>query len=231
MYTLDFWPTPNGYKPLVFLIEAGLPYELHPVNIGKGDQFEPDFLLRSPNNRIPALTDRDVKGTPITVFESGAILLYLAEKTGAFIETDARGRVRMLEWLFWQMGGFGPMLGQNHHFAVYAPEPIPYAVDRYRKETRRLYGVLETRLRQSAYVASDAYGIADMAIWPWTVSHERQGVDLEDFPQIHRWSEAVAARPAVIRAYEEGRAISPPRAHPPSDEERENLYGSRQFQR
>jgi GST-like protein len=206
---LYYWTTPNGHKVTMFLEETGLPYAIVPVNIGAGDQFKPDFLAISPNNRMPAIVDRapDGGGAPISVFESGAILLYLAEKTGRFIPADVRGRVEVLQWLFWQMGGLGPMAGQNHHFSVYAPEKIPYAIDRYVKETNRLYGVLNKRLADRPFVAGD-YSIADMAAYPWIVPYERQGQKLEDFPHLKRWFEEIGARPATVRAYERGKEIN-----------------------
>ena len=209
MIDLYYWPTPNGHKISIFLEEAGLPYTIHPVNIGKGEQFAPDFLKIAPNNRIPAIVDQKPKdgGKPVPVFESGAILLYLAEKTGHFISSDLRERVATLEWLFWQVGGLGPMAGQNHHFNHYAPEKIPYAQERYIKETNRLYGVLDRRLEGRSFVAGD-YSIADMASYPWVVSHERQGQKLEDFPNLKSWFKRIKARPAVVKAYEKGAAIS-----------------------
>ncbi|MFZ1109205.1 MAG: glutathione binding-like protein [Rhodomicrobium sp.] len=209
MIDLYYWTTPNGHKVTMFLEETGLPYAIVPVNIGAGDQFKPDFLAISPNNRMPAIVDRAPEGggAPISVFESGAILLYLAEKTGRFIPADVRGRVEVLQWLFWQMGGLGPMAGQNHHFSVYAPEKIPYAIDRYVKETNRLYGVLNKRLADRPFVAGD-YSIADMAAYPWIVPYERQGQKLEDFPHLKRWFEEIGARPATVRAYERGKEIN-----------------------
>jgi GST-like protein len=202
MIHLHYWTTPNGHKITIFLEESGLPYRVVPVNISTGDQFKPDFLRISPNNRIPAIVDDDPAepGAAVSVFESGEILLYLAEKTGQFIARDLRGRVEVLQWLFWQMGGLGPMAGQNHHFSQYAPEKIPYAIDRYVKETNRLYAVLDRRLADRDFIAS-TYSIADMASYPWVVPHERQGQKLEDFPNLKRWFEAVRARPAVQRAY------------------------------
>jgi GST-like protein len=209
MIDLHYWTTPNGHKITMFLEETGLPYRITPVNIGKGDQFKPEFLAISPNNRIPAIVDEDPKdgGAPISVFESGAILLYLAEKTGKFIPSDIRGRVDVLQWLFWQMGGLGPMAGQNHHFGTYAPEKIPYAIDRYRNETNRLYGVLNKRLADSPFIARD-YSIADMAAYPWIVPYERQGQKLEDFPDLKRWFETIRERPATKRAYEKAAEIN-----------------------
>ncbi|MCH7693823.1 MAG: glutathione S-transferase N-terminal domain-containing protein [Proteobacteria bacterium] len=209
MIDLYFWTTPNGYKPMLFLEEAGVPYTIVPVDIGKGEQFEPGFLKISPNNRIPAIVDHAPAGggTPISVFESGAILLYLAEKTGRFLPADVAGRTEALQWLFWQMGGLGPMLGQNLHFSAYAPQKIPYAIDRYAKETERLYGVLDRRLADSEFVAGD-YSIADMAIYPWIVTLERKNGNLGDFPNLKRWFETIAARPATIRAYAKGKAVN-----------------------
>jgi GSH-dependent disulfide-bond oxidoreductase len=203
---LHYWPTPNGHKVTMFLEEAGLPYRLVPVNIGKGEQFKPDFLKFSPNNRMPAMIDDEPAepGEPVTVFESGAILLYLAEKTGKFLPADLRGRFDALQWLFWQMGGLGPMAGQNHHFSLYAPEKLPYAIDRYVRETNRLYGVLDKRLADRAFVAG-AYSIADMASYPWIVPYERQGQKLEDFPHLKRWFEAIRERPGTQRAYARGK--------------------------
>lgn len=202
---LYYWPTPNGWKVSIMLEELGVPYTLRLVNIGAGDQFRPDFLAISPNNRMPAIVDHHgPDGREISVFESGAILQYLGRKYGQFYPTDERQRVEVEEWLFWQVGGFGPMLGQNHHFRQYAPEKIPYAVDRYVNETNRLYGVLDHRLVDRPFVAGDDYTIADMASYPWIVPYERQGQKLEDFPNLKRWFEAVAARPATGRAYELG---------------------------
>jgi GSH-dependent disulfide-bond oxidoreductase len=209
MIDLHYWTTPNGHKITMFLEEAGLPYKIIPVNIGKGDQFKPEFLAISPNNRIPAIVDHQPKdgGEPFAVFESGAILLYLAEKTGKFLHPDFRRRVEVMQWLFWQMGGLGPMAGQNHHFGQYAPEKLPYAIDRYVKETNRLYGVLNKRLADHAFVAGE-YSIADMATFPWIVPYERQGQKLEDFPHLRRWFETIRARPATVRAYEKAKAIN-----------------------
>ena len=206
MIDLHYWPTPNGWKVSIFLEEAELPYRMIPVNIGRGEQFRPEFLRISPNNRMPAIVDHAPAdgGEPISVFESGAILVYLAEKTGRFLPADVRGRKAVLEWVFWQMGGLGPMAGQNHHFAVYAPERLPYAIDRYVNETNRLYGVLDRRLAERAFVAGDDYTIADMASYPWIVPHERQGQKLGDFPHLERWFHAIAERPATVRAYEVG---------------------------
>ena len=209
MIDLYFWTTPNGYKPMLFLEETGVPYTIVPVNIGKGEQFAPGFLKISPNNRIPAIVDHRPAGggTPVSVFESGAILLYLAEKTGRFLPADVAGRTEVLQWLFWQMGGLGPMLGQNLHFSAYAPDKIPYAIERYAKETERLYGVLDRRLAGSEFVAGD-YSIADMAIYPWILRLTREGQNLEEFPHLKRWFETIAARPATIRAYAKGKAVN-----------------------
>jgi GSH-dependent disulfide-bond oxidoreductase len=206
---LYYWTTPNGHKITMFLEEAELPYTIVPINIGKGDQFKPEFLQIAPNNRIPAIIDRDPVGggQPISVFESGAILLYLAEKTGKLIPSDLRDRVEVLQWLFWQMGGLGPMAGQNHHFSQYAPEKIPYAIDRYVNETGRLYAVLNKRLGDREFVAGSTYSIADIAAYPWIVPYERQGQDLEAFPHLKRWFEAIKARPSTIRAYEQAEAF------------------------
>ena len=197
------WTTPNGRKASIGLEEMGLPYEVHPINITKDEQFVPAFLAISPNNRIPAIVDPDgpegSDGQPFSLFESGAILIYLAEKTGRFMPGGARERYRALEWLMWQMGGFGPMLGQAHHFRRFAPEQVPYAVERYTNETRRLYGVLDKRLSQSAFLAGADYSIADMATFPWAARHEWHGIELGDFPDVKRWYDVVAARPAVER--------------------------------
>jgi GST-like protein len=203
MIDLYYWTTPNGHKITMFLEETALAYRVTPVNISKGEQFAPEFLKIAPNNRIPAIVDHAPAdgGPPISVFESGAILQYLAEKTGQFIAKDLRGRVEVMQWLYWQMAGLGPMAGQNHHFASYAPEKIPYAITRYVNETNRLYGVLNKRLADREFVAGE-YSIADMASYPWVVSHERQGQNLDDFPHLKRWFETIRARPATIRAYE-----------------------------
>jgi GST-like protein len=200
---LYYWPTPNGHKITMFLEETQTPYRLNPVDISKGDQFHPDFLAISPNNRMPAIVDSEPAGggAPQSVFESGAILLYLAEKTGRLLPADARGRIAALEWLFWQVGGLGPMAGQNHHFRRYAPEHIPYAIERYVKETNRLYGVMNRRLTKHVFLAGDAYSIADVAVYPWVVPWQMQQQDLGEFPALKRWFEGVASRPSTIRAY------------------------------
>jgi len=209
MIDLHYWTTPNGLKVTIFLEEAGLPYKIIPVNIGKGDQFKPEFLRISPNNRIPAIVDQEPAGggAPISIFESGAILLYLAEKTGRFLPADTRGRVEVTQWLFWQMAGLGPMAGQNHHFRNYAPEKLPYAIDRYVKETNRLYGVLNKRLADRPFVAG-TYSIADMAAYPWIVPHANQGQSLDDFAHLKRWFETIKSRPAVVRAYDKAKEIN-----------------------
>lgn len=205
MIDLYYWPTPNGHKITVFLEEAGVPYQIKPVDIGAGDQFKPEFLAFSPNNRMPAIIDHAPTdgGESISVFESGAILLYLAEKTGKFLSKEIRQKKTVMEWLFWQMGGFGPMLGQNHHFARYAPEKFPYAIDRYHRETERLYGVLNKRLEDREFIADD-YSIADMACYPWAAAHDWHYVALENYPNVQRWHDAIKQRPAVIKAYEIG---------------------------
>lgn len=210
MIDLYYWTTPNGHKITMALEEMGLLYTIKPVNISAGDQFKPDFLKISPNNRIPAVVDHEPKGggAPLSVFESGAILVYLAEKTGKFMPSDIRGRFEVLEWLFWQMGGLGPMAGQNHHFGQYAPEKIPYAIDRYVKETNRLYGVMNKRLADREFLAGD-YSVADMASYPWVVPWKRQQQNLDDFPNLRRWFDAIRTRPATERAYAVADKINP----------------------
>lgn len=202
MIDLYYWTTPNGHKITIFLEEANLPYRIVPVNISTGEQFKPEFLAIAPNNRIPAIVDTEPNdgGAPISLFESGAILEYLANKTGLFLPQALRARTEVMQWLFWQMGGLGPMAGQNHHFVQYAPEALPYAIDRYVNETHRLYGVLNKRLADRGFIAGE-YSIADMACYPWVVPHERQRQNLDDFPHLKRWFEAIQARPAVERAY------------------------------
>jgi GST-like protein len=209
MIEVYYWTTPNGHKITIFLEETGLPYNIKPINIGKGDQFKPEFLKISPNNRIPAIVDNEPSdgGGPLSIFESGAILEYLADKTGKFLPRDVRGRAEVMQWLFWQMGGLGPMLGQNHHFRGYSAEKIPYAIERYTKETERLYGVLDERLEDREFVAGE-YSIADMACYPWIVLHERQGQDLNDFSSLKRWFETIQKRLAVQRAYELAKTIN-----------------------
>ncbi|GAA4222334.1 glutathione S-transferase N-terminal domain-containing protein [Sphingomonas endophytica] len=212
MIDLHYWPTPNGHKVLIFLEEAGLDHQIHPVDIGAGAQFRPEFLKISPNNRMPAIVDHAPRdgGAPISVFESGAILLYLAHKTGSFGGRDPRAHVDVLQWLMWQVGGLGPMLGQNHHFTRFAPEKVPYAIDRYVKETARLYGVLDRQLEGRTFVTGEEFTVADMACHPWILP-EAQGQDVADFPNVARWHATIAARPAVARAYARGKAIAPPK--------------------
>jgi GST-like protein len=226
MIDLYYWTTPNGHKVTLFLEEAGLDYRIKPVNISKGEQFDTTFLKISPNNKIPAIVDHDPVdgGKPISVFESGAILLYLAGKTGQFIPKDLRGQVETIEWLNWQMGGLGPMAGQNHHFSHYAPEKIPYAMERYVKETNRLYGVLDKRLAGRSFILGKQYSIADMAAYPWIIP-DRQGQDIDDFPNLKRWQSAIRARPATQRAYALAKEINPQPRQAPSDEERKILFG------
>ena len=228
MIDLYYWPTPNGWKVSLMLEECGLPYTMKPVNIGKGEQFAPEFLAMSPNNRMPAITDHapaDVAlgGAPISVFESGAILIYLAEKTGRFLPNDLRKRKAVLEWLMWQIGGLGPMAGQNGHFLLYAPEKIGYAIERYGKEVNRLYGVLDGQLqRTGAFVAGDDYSIADMAIFPWIRTYKAQQVPLDDFPHVKTWFERVLARPATTLALDLGKELRAPAL---TDEARKALFG------
>lgn len=225
MIDLYYWTTPNGHKVTLFLEETGLDYTIHPINIGKGEQFDPDFLRIAPNNRIPAIVDHSPQdgGAAISVFESGAILQYLAEKTGRFLSTDLRKRVQTLEWLNWQMGGLGPMAGQNHHFNIYAPEKIEYAQQRYIKETNRLYGVLNKQLADRDFIAGE-YSIADMACYPWIVPYANQGQNLDDFPHLKAWFERIAARPATQRAYEKAKAINT-QPSVSDDESRKHLFG------
>ncbi|RSE59540.1 thiol:disulfide oxidoreductase [Alcaligenes faecalis] len=225
MIDLYYWTTPNGHKITMFLEESGLPYTIHPINIGQGDQFKPEFLRIAPNNRIPAIVDQAPQdgGEPISLFESGAILQYLAEKTGQFLSADLRVRTETLQWLYWQMGGLGPMAGQNHHFNVYAPVKIDYAIDRYVRETGRLYGVLNKHLEQRDFIAGD-YSIADMASYPWIVSHQRQSQNLDDFPHLKRWFQRISERPATRRAYALVEQINPGSpAH--DDKARQILFG------
>ena len=225
MIDLHYWPTPNGWKISIMLEECGLPYRLRPVNIGRGEQFSADFLAISPNNRMPAIVDHAPAGggAPVSVFESGAILLYLAEKTGRFLGTALRERVVALQWLMWQMGGLGPMAGQNGHFLLYAPEKMPYAIERYGKEVDRLYGVLDAQLgRSGAFVAGSDYSIADMAIFPWVRTHKAQQVDLARFAHVKRWYDALFERPAVKRGIELGKDL---RAATLTDEARKALFG------
>ena len=224
MIDLYYWPTPNGLKITVLLREIGLEYRLYPINIGKGDQFDPEFLSVSPNNRIPAIVDHEPEGggDSISVFESGAILLYLAEKYDQFLPTNQRLRVQAIEWLMWQMGGLGPMLGQNHHFNRYAPEDVPYAIKRYSDETQRLYAVLNRRLIDRDYIAG-SYSIADIAVYPWVNRYEWHKTDIDRFPEVKRWYHAIGERPGVVRAYDEAKAINV--GNVASDESRKVLFG------
>lgn len=225
MIDLYYWPTPNGWKISIMLEECGLPYRLVPVNIGKGEQFSADFLAVSPNNRMPAIVDHapNDAGAPLAIFESGAIMVYLAEKTGRFLAIEMRQRYHTLQWLMWQMGGLGPMAGQNGHFLLYAPEKIPYAIERYGKEVDRLYGVLEAQLaRTGAYVAGADYSIADMTIFPWVRTHKAQQVDLGNFPKVQRWYDALFERPALKRGLDLGKELRAPAL---TDEARKNLFG------
>jgi GST-like protein len=225
MIDVHYWPTPNGWKVTIFLEEAGLPYKIVPVNIGAGEQFQPGFLKISPNNRMPAIVDHEPPGggAPITIFESGAILQYLAEKTGKFMPRDLRGKYEVLQWVNWQMGGLGPNCGQNHHFSAYAPEKIPYAINRFVNETNRLYGVLNKRLADRQFIAGD-YSIADMMCWPWIVPHERQGQKIDDFPHLKRWFETMRVRPGVERGYAVGKELRQPIAAV-SEESKRILFG------
>jgi GST-like protein len=225
MIDLHYWPTPNGWKISIMLEECGLPYKLVPVNIGRGGQFSPEFLAISPNNRMPAIVDRDPAGggEPVAVFESGAILIYLAEKTGRFLPADLRGRNAVIEWLMWQIGGLGPMAGQNGHFLLYAPEKIAYAIERYGKEVNRLYGVLDAQLaRTGHYVAGMEYSIADMAIFPWVRTHKAQQVAIDEFPHVRRWYDVLFKRPTVQRGLALGKELRLPKM---DDEARKALFG------
>ncbi len=222
------WPTPNGHKVHIMLEEIGLPYKVVPVNIGQGEQFKPEFLAITPNHRIPAIVDPDGPGGKrFALFESGAILIYLAEKTGKLIPADPATRYLCLQWLMFQMGGVGPMFGQYNHFAAYAPEKIPYAIERYTNEVKRLHRVLDQRLGESAYLAGAEYSIADIATFPWVRNPARRGIDLADYPHVRRWHDAIAARPAVMRGVE---VLSEnQRRGTMTDQERENLFGAKQF--
>lgn len=226
MIDLYYWTTPNGHKITLFLEESGLEYQIKPINIGKGEQFADEFLRIAPNNRIPAICDHAPAdgGLPLPVFESGAILLYLAEKIGHFIPVNLRGRNEVMQWLFWQVGGLGPMAGQNHHFSAGAPEQLPYAIDRYVRETGRLYGVLNKRLADREFIAGEQYTIADMACYPWIVPHAKQAQNLDDFPHLQRWFEAIKARPATQRAYALAEEIKK-NAAPVTAEDSRILYG------
>jgi GST-like protein len=226
MIDLYYWTTPNGHKITIFLEETGLPYKIFPINIGKGEQFAKDFLKISPNNRIPAMVDHDPPGggAPLPMFESGAMLLYLADKTKKFIAQDVRGRAAAIEWLFWQMANLGPNSGQNNHFSNYAQEKIPYAMDRYRNEVNRLYGVLNKRLSEHEYIAGE-YSIADMASYPWAALHERQHQKIADFPNLKKWLDVIAARPATVRAYDIVKKVNPNHGGIRTAEERAILFG------
>jgi GSH-dependent disulfide-bond oxidoreductase len=229
MITVYSWATPNGHKVHIMLEECGLPYRTVGVDIGAGDQFKPDFLAVSPNNKIPALVDPDGPGgKPISLFESGAILLYLAAKTGRFLPTDLTARYEVLQWLMFQMGGVGPMLGQAHHFRLYAPEKIPYAIDRYSNEARRLYGVMDKRIAKSRYIGGAEYSIADIAIFPWLRSWKNQGIDWNEFPQLKGWFDEVAARPAVVRGVD---VLAAQRKPLVDDKAREAMFGKTQYER
>ncbi|MDN7901676.1 glutathione binding-like protein [Burkholderia cepacia] len=221
------WATPNGHKVHIMLEETGLAYRVHPVDIGAGDQFKPEFLKISPNNKIPAIVDPDGPGgKPISLFESGAILIYLAEKTGKFLPTDPTARYATLEWLMFQMGGVGPMLGQAHHFRLYAPEKIEYAINRYTNEAKRLYNVMDKRLGESEYLAGDTYTIADIATFPWTRSWQNQGIVLDELPNVKRWYDTIAGRPAVQRGVE---VLASMRKALQDDKAREVLFGATQY--
>ncbi len=223
------WATPNGHKVHIMLEECGLPYRVHPVDIGAGQQFEPHFLAISPNNKIPAIEDSEgPDGKPMSLFESGAILLYLAGKTGRFLPNSTRGRYEVLQWLMFQMGGVGPMLGQAHHFRIYAPEKIDYAVDRYTNEAKRLYGVMDKQLAKQKYMAGPEYSIADIAIFPWLRSWKNQGIDWNDYPHLKGWFDEISARPAVQRGVE---VLANLRKPITGEKEREVLFGSQQYQR
>jgi len=231
MIDLYTWPTPNGHKVHIALEELGLPYNVHGVDIGEGDQFKPEFLKISPNNRIPAIVDQDgPKGKPMALFESGAILIYLAEKTGKLLAAKGSARYAAIQWLMFQMGGVGPMLGQAHHFRDFAPEKIPYAIERYTNEAKRLYGVLDRRLGEADYLAGVEYGIADIATFPWLRYSERQGVALSDYPNVQRWSAAIEKRPAVERALKV-LADRVNKQQPFTDRQREILFGKTQYER
>jgi GST-like protein len=232
MIDLHYWPTPNGHKITLFLeelVDAGhaLEYSIKPVNIGAGDQFKPEYLAISPNNKMPAIVDHAPAdgGAPISVFESGAILQYLAEKTGLFLPEDVRGRTAAMEWLFWQMGGLGPMTGQMGHFNVYAPEPIPYAIDRYGREVTRLHAVMDKRLAENEFLAGDAYTIADISSYPWIGAYDKLPADFAAFPNIRRWHQTIAARPATGRAYAWTSKVNPEAGKPLGEEERKHLFG------
>ena len=223
------WPTPNGHKVHIMLEECGLPYKAIPVDIGKGDQFKPEFLAISPNNKIPAITDpQGPDGKPVSLFESGAILVYLAGKTGRFLGRTDRQRYEVLQWVMFQMGGVGPMLGQNHHFRQYAPEKLPYAIDRYTNEAKRLYGVIDRRLAATRWLGGDDYSIADIATWPWLRNWKNQGIELADYPHLAKWFHAIEERPAVQRGV---KVLADLRKPITDDKAREILFGGTQYQR
>ena len=229
MITVYSWATPNGHKVHIMLEECGLPYRTVAVDIGAGDQFKPEFLAISPNNKIPALVDPDGPGgKPISLFESGAILLYLAAKTGRFLPEDLSARYEVLQWLMFQMGGVGPMLGQAHHFRLYAPEKIAYAIDRYTNEARRLYGVMDKRIAKRRYMGGDEYSIADMAIFPWLRSWKNQGIDWNDYPNLKGWFDEIGARPAVVRGVE---VLAAQRKPLLDDKAREVMFGQTQYEK
>jgi GSH-dependent disulfide-bond oxidoreductase len=227
MIDLHYWTTPNGHKITIALEELGVEYRILPVNISAGEQFRPEFLRIGPNNRIPAIVDHDPQmgGDPLSVFESGAILEYLADKTGRLLPSETRARFETLQWLYWQMAGLGPMAGQNHHFTHYAPERIAYATQRYQKETGRLYHVLDERLRDREYI-TDAFSIADIACYPWVRMHARQAQDLADFPQVHRWLDSMSRRPAVVSAYRIAETINT--TPTVTESAREHLFGQQE---
>ncbi len=229
MINLYTWPTPNGHKIHIMLEECKLPYRVHAVNIGTGDQFQPDFLRISPNNKIPALVDSEgPDGKPISIFESGAMLIYLAAKTGKFMPKGDRAKYEVLQWLMFQMGGVGPMLGQAHHFRIYAPEKIEYAVNRYTNEAKRLYGVMDKRLQTSKWMGGSSYSIADMAIFPWLRSWQNQGIDWADYPHLKAWFDTIAARPAVQKAVQ---VLADARKPLVDDKARQNLFGAAQYEK
>lgn len=231
MIDLYYWPTPNGHKITIFLEEAGLEYKIHPINIGEGDQFKPDFLKISPNNKMPAIVDLDAEGGPLPVFESGAILEYLADKTGKFLPRETHARYNVLQWLYWQVGGLGPMMGQANHFTNYAPQideecDHTYGRERYQNETRRLFTVMDTELGIKEFLAGD-YSIADMASWPWMRAYKNYDFDLADWPNLLRWHEAMKARPAVRKAIDVGLAVNPPSTGPLSADAKKHMFGKK----
>jgi GSH-dependent disulfide-bond oxidoreductase len=229
MLQLYSWPTPNGHKIHIMLEECGLQYEVIPVNIGAGDQFKPDFLKISPNNKMPAILDSDgPDGKHISLFESGAILIYLAAKTGKFMPKSDRDKYTVLQWLMFQMGGVGPMLGQNHHFRTYAPEKLPYAIDRYTNEAKRIYGVIDRQLAANAFIAGKSYSIADMATYPWLRNWKAQGIELTDYPHLKKWFDGLEARPAVQRGC---KVLADLRKPITGDKEREILFGKQQYEK